>query len=242
MTLARTFLWYGVVSIAACAPRAGPDTAQFRDMIVARNSAAADADTAALRGMLSDDLIWVIGATSDAVGKNQLLAAASTRQNPKPRFDVDSVRAKVIGGAAIVEYRRTDRRRVGAFEDSVAWRVFEVFERSGDRWLLSRHNQAWLRRPVPAPAAIDSSALAAFVGHYEIAPDYIDHVHFEGPGLVATASGQTEGARLVPVSQSGFLPDGVGQLLVFERDGRGRVLGYVQGYPDGRVIRARKID
>lgn len=232
-----------LLAVGACAPP--PPTAsssEFHDLIVARNTAAADADTAALRPMLADDLIWVIGATSDAVGKAQLLAAAGTLQNPKPRFDVDSVHARQIGGAAIVDYRRTDHRRVGTYEDSVAWRVFEVFERSGSHWLLTRHDQAWIRRPIPAPIATDSATLAAFVGHYVIDPDYIDHVHFEGPELVATATGQTEGAHSLPVSASGFLPDGVGQLLVFERDARGRVLGYVQGYPDGRVLRARKID
>ena len=127
-----------------------------------------------------------------------------------------------IGTVAIVDYRRSDHRRIGTYEDSVAWRVFEVFERTGGRWLLTRHDQAWLRQPIPVPLAVDSATLAPFVGHYAIGPGYTDNVHFEGPELVATATGETEGAHLLPVSASGFLPDGVGQLLVFERDGEGR--------------------
>jgi uncharacterized protein (TIGR02246 family) len=66
-------------------------------------------------------------------------------------------------------------------------------------------------------------------------------VHWEGRNLVATASGQSAGARLVPVATNVFSPDGDGALISFERDARGRVLGYVQGYPDGRVIRAPKL-
>ncbi len=244
MKWGRVLLYCGsILAATACSPRHPTGSAaEFRELIVARNSAAANADTAALRPMLADDLIWVIGATSDAVGKAKLLAAAGTPQDPKPRFSVDSVRVNEIGRAAIVDYRRTDHRRVGTYEDSVAWRVFEVFERSGGRWLLARHDQAWLRQPMPAPLPIDSATLAPFVGHYEIAPGYTDNVHFEGPELVATATGETEGAHLLPVTRSAFLPDGVGQLLVFERDSKGQVLGYVQGYPDGRVIRARKVD
>ena len=133
------------MAVAACSgPRGGASSAEFRELLVARNTAAADADTAALRPMLADDLIWVIGATSEAVGKAQLLAAAGTPQNPKPRFDVDSVHVHQIHDVAVVDYRRTDHRRVGTFEDSVAWRVFELFERTGGQWLVARHDQAWL--------------------------------------------------------------------------------------------------
>jgi len=46
---------------------------------------------------------------------------------------------------------------------------------------------------------------------------------------------------LVPVSENAFSPDGVAPLIVFERDGSGRVAGYVQGSPDGSVRRARRI-
>jgi hypothetical protein len=232
-----------LTSASACAPgKLASGTADFRDLITARNTAAAVSDTAALRPMLHDSLIWVIGATSDAVGKTQLLQAAGVLQDPRPRFDVDSVRAREIGDMALVDYRRTDHRRVGTYEDSVAWRVFEVFKREGASWLLLRHDQAWIRRPLIAPLALDSTALARYVGLYEIDPSYIDNVHFEGRELVATPIGRKEGGHLVPVSDAAFIPDGVGQLLVFERDAKGRVLDYVQGYPDGRVIRARRIN
>jgi hypothetical protein len=96
---------------------------------------------------------------------------------------------------------------------------------------------------------MDSASLTAFVGKYEIHPDYIDSVHFEGRALVATAVGQvspgvwkafTPGAQLVPVAPDAFVPDGVGSLIVFERDSRGHVIDYVQGYPNGFVSHARR--
>ena len=74
-----------LLMVTACAGRHPTGSAAaFRELIVARNTAAAEADTAALRPMLANDLIWVIGATSDAVGEAQLLAAAGTPQVPSP--------------------------------------------------------------------------------------------------------------------------------------------------------------
>jgi ketosteroid isomerase-like protein len=232
-----------VVTVSGCA-RGGDGSldTEFHDRLVAFNTAVARADTAALGPQIADDLIWVIGATGDVVGKTRLLAAASTPQDPVPHFDVDSVRVRRAGDVAMVDYRRTDRRRVGGYELSFTWRVFETYVRTGARWQVARHIQTWVHQAPSTPAAMDSATLAAFVGRYEIDPSYIDNVHFEGRELVATPTGQKEGGHLVPVSENAFVPDGIGALLVFERDRRGRVIGYIQGYPDGRVLRARKID
>jgi hypothetical protein len=49
------------------------------------------------------------------------------------------------------------------------------------------------------------------------------------------------GPELVPLSGTAFRPNGVGALLVFERDASGRVVGYVQGFPDGRVARGTRL-
>jgi hypothetical protein len=88
---------------------------------------------------------------------------------------------------------------------------------------------------------LDSASQQPFVGRYDVAPGIVDSVHWTRGYLVATLSGQTSGARLVPVSSTVFSPDGVGALIAFERGADGAVVGYVQGYPDGRVVRRRKL-
>lgn len=243
-TAATLFACVTVASMSACARSRGGTRldAEFRARLVAMNDALARADTAALRPRLADDLIWVIGASGAPVGKKELLAAAGTPQNPTPRFEIDSVHVRRVGDVAIVGYRRTDHRQVGGYEGTAEWRVFETYVRANLQWQVARHMQAWIRRPPVKPSVRDSASLVPFVGHYEIDSSYIDNVHFEGPELVATATGQTEGAHLVPVSETAFAPDGTDPLLVFERDSKGRVIGYVQGYPDGHVLRPRKID
>jgi len=212
----------------------------FRQLLVAQYADIAHGDTTELRKGLADDLIWVIGTSGTEVTKSQFLAAVGQLQVPAPRFDVDSIHVQRIGDVALVGYRRADHRAVGALEVTALTRALDVFVRRRGEWRLERHTQTWLVVPA-TPVALDSAARQAFVGRYQIGPGYVDDVHWEGDQLVATASGQGTGATLVPVSSSAFSPDGVGALMMFERDATGRVLGYVQGYPDGRVVRAARL-
>ena len=237
------------VSLAAClvslaAPRLAFVQAkplkELADQIGLQYRAIAAADTASLAPMLADDLVWIIGPSGASLTKTRLLAAVSQRQTPPPRFEVDSVHLRPAGTAVVVDYRRGDTRQLGGYHLTTWSRVVEVFARGANRWHLVAHAQTWLVSPAGRIGA-DSVALNAFVGRYQIGQDYIDNVHWEGGQLVATASGQSVGAVLVPVSSSAFSPDGVGALMVFERDSAGRVVGYVQRLASGQVIRAVRL-
>jgi hypothetical protein len=197
-------------------------------------------DTAAVHREITDDMEWVVGATGMPLAASEFLSAISHVQNPRPEWTIDSVHARDLGGVATVTYRRLDRRRAGNVETANWTRALEVYVWRGHHWLLTRHSHAWIVQSPPT-IAVDSTALAAFVGHYRIGDGVVDNVHFEGGHLVATLSGQTVGGELLPVSESAFSPDGVAPLMVFERDASGHVIGYVQGAPDGGVRRARRI-
>jgi ketosteroid isomerase-like protein len=213
---------------------------EFRSAIDSLYGAIASGDSAALGRRLADDLVWLVGASGVEVTKAQLLAAASRVQEPAVHFDVDSLRVQSVGNVALVSFRRVDRRSLGGVNFPAAWLVLDVFAQRAGRWQLVRHVQTWAVAPVQ-PVTVDSAALQAFVGRYSVAPGYVDDVHWEGGHLVATISGYPPGGRLVPVSGSVFSPDGVGALIAFERDASGRVIGYVQGYPDGHVVRRPKL-
>jgi len=213
---------------------------QFEQRLLAQYRALAQADTAALGNALADCLVWTVGTNGAQLTKAQLLAAASHRQTPTPRFEIDSVRVRRLGDVAVVDYRRGDARRLGGYQLTTWTRAVDVFSRRGARWRLEHHAQTWLVAPV-TPVEADSTDLEAFVGRYQIGPGYVDSVHWERGQLVATASGQSAGALLVPVSASAFSPNGVGALIVFERDASGRVVGYVQGLPNGGVVRGVRL-
>jgi ketosteroid isomerase-like protein len=213
----------------------------FADLIRARNEAIARGDSGAVHRGITDDMEWVVGATGTPLQAPQFLAAISHAQNPPPEFTVDSVHVRDLGRVATVTYRRMDRRRLSGAE-SVNWtRALEVYVRRNGRWLLAQHSHTWIVRS-PTPIAIDSTSLAAFVGRYQIGDGVDDNVHFEHGHLVETLSGLTEGAVLLPVSESAFSPDGIAPLIMFERDASGRIIGYVQDLPDGTVRLAKRID
>lgn len=227
-------------------PLAPPTAAALRPALDSLYGALARGDSAALRRWLADDLTWLDPGSGREVGKAQLLAAAGGARGPAATYDVDSVRVRTVAGApglALLGYRRVDRRRVGGYESTARWRAADLFAWRGGRWQLVRHARSWLPAPVAAAAVVplDSAALAAFVGRYAVAPGLVDDVHWEGGHLVATITGFPPGARLVPVGATVFSPDGTGALLAFERDAAGRVTGYVQGFPDGRVLRRPRL-
>jgi ketosteroid isomerase-like protein len=242
---ARSSLGVIALALALAAPppqvRAEPVSHEsFRTVLLSLYGAVARGDTAAVSARLTDDAVWVVGANGGELTKSQLLAAASHTQVPPPRFELDSVRAERNGEFAIVEYSRSDHRSVGRQDATTRSRALDVFVWRGSEWLLKHHTQTWLVTPSTG-VALDSTTQIAYVGRYQIAPGYVDNVHWERGRLFATASGQTRGAELIPVSSSAFRPDGVGALVVFERDATGRVLGYVQGFPDGLIFRATRL-
>jgi hypothetical protein len=240
-------LWSALGCVNAVAPaiataraQSPADASTFEKLITGRYAGMARGDSATVHRQIADDMHWVVGATGASIDAAQFLAGISHPQVPRPRFEIDSVRARIVGTVATISYRRTDHRSVGTFEVADASRSLEVFVRRGADWILAEHSQSWI---VQAPKAVtlDSIALSAFVGRYEIGPGFVDNVHWEGKQLVATSTTESQGATLIPVSSNAFSPDGIAPIIVFERDAAGRVVGYVQGSPDGLIRRARRI-
>lgn len=236
-TLALAIIGF-IIAFSSLARAQDTSTADVHRLLSSLYSAIAHGDSTSARSLLADDLVWVVGSSGAIITKSQLLAAASA---PSPaRFEIDSLRTRQYGPTVVADYIRRDHWPLGASGFTTSWRALAVIARTGGHWQVVRQTLSWLARPVQSVAA-DSAALQPFVGRYQIAPGYIDSVHWEAGHLVATASGQSAGARLVPVSMNSFSPNGIGAVITFERDAAGHVIDYVQAYPDGRVIRAPRL-
>jgi len=239
--LIAAFVFTSMVAPRAVRAQSNMQTTEITRLLNARYDAIAKSDTAALGRFLAMDLAWMGIANGGAtLSRNDLLKLAAVPQVPTPRYEIDSVTVRRIGEVALVGYRRSDHRQIGSEKQTLVVHAEEVFSRRNGKWLLELHTQTWVMAPIKA-IALDSATLAAFAGRYQIAPGFVDNVHWEGGHLVATATGEKVGAHLIPVSSSAFIPDGVAPLMVFERDASGKVVGYVQGSPNGEVRRAVRL-
>lgn len=237
---AIAFLLSAPCSVATPQGAASPETA-----VRAIYGAIAHADTIALGRWLSTDLRWVSGNSGSVATRQQLLNAAS-RAIPEIRleYEVDSVETRKTGSVATVDYLLTNRRTFRDYQTIFTSRVTDTFAREGGSWRLLRHIQAWTVHS-PDTTSLDSLHLAAFVGRYDRGHGYIDDVHFHDGHLVAQSTYEAlmgaPGARLYPVSANAFSPERSAPMIVFERDDRGRVTGYVQQQPDGPITRAPRL-
>ena len=198
-----------------------------------------------MRTLLAADLSWVLVSSGAVVTKQQLLSAAS---HPIPDvrlgYQMDSVRTWERGGVSTVDYVLTTRRAFRAYQTVFTSRASDTFIREKRHWQLLRHTQTWLVHS-PETTSLDSLELAPFVGRYDRGNGYIDDVHFKDGYLVAQSTYEalmgSPGAHLYPVSRNTFSPERSAPMIVFERDERGRVTGYVQQQPDGAIARAPRL-
>ena len=86
---------------------------------------------------------------------------------------------------------------------------------------------------------IDSSVYDAYVGDYELAPNFILTITKEGEKLMGQATGQGK-LELEPVSETQFTVSAVKANVSFEKDSAGKITGLIllQG---GQTIKAKKI-
>lgn len=231
--------------IAATSAAAAQGTTGPAAATQALYTAIARSDTVTLRALLADDLRWVSANSGAIVTKQQLLKAAS-RPIPELRLDyrIDSIMTRERGAVAGVDYVLTNSRTFRQYQTVFVARASDTFARENGSWRLLRHVQTWIVHS-PDTTTLDSLRLAAFVGRYDRGHGYVDDVHFLDGHLVAQSTYEAlmgaPGAHLYPVSANTFSPERIAPMIVFERDERGRVTGYVQQQPDGTIARAPRL-
>lgn len=86
---------------------------------------------------------------------------------------------------------------------------------------------------------VDPAVFDAYVGDYELAPNFVVTITKEGNKLMGQPTGQ-EKTELEPISETEFVVPSVKANVSFEKDSSGKVIGLilVQG---GQTIKGKKI-
>ncbi|HEY7641586.1 MAG TPA: serine hydrolase [Steroidobacteraceae bacterium] len=194
------------------------------------------------------------------VGGKALLASMQAKGVLNDGTEIDYASGLAIGdyrGLKVVEHSGADagfRVQVLRFPDQHFSTIVLCNAGEANPWLLSRNVAdiylAAELQPLPTPAAeakptevkIDPKMLDAYVGDYELMPNFILTVMRRGDQLVTQATGQPAFV-VVPASERSFFPKEFAALLTFDSpgtDGKSAVVTLRQGGQDMRGPRLQR--
>lgn len=220
--------------------RSDSTRALFQRLITERTTASADADTAALRRLVDPTMVYLDNDGSRRTMEEHLRSIAAAGKEEGIIHQVDSLHVFRAGDVALVDYRSTISMRFGSRDLVWPYRSLDTFARRSGGWLLIRHAEMHILA-VPSPVALDSAALDEYVGRYEWWPGNVDTIRRQGNQLSHQLTIEERAIPIVPATRESFHEVGDPTLVVFARDSTGRVAGYVMHFPDGQVVRARKL-
>jgi ketosteroid isomerase-like protein len=151
----------------------------------------------------------------------------------------EDVKVRTYGDTAVLTGRITAKSQpAGQAEISFQTRFTDTFLKREGRWqIVARH---YSRLPAERTAVkLDSRVYDAYIGQYELAPNFVLTVTKEGDKLMSQGPGQPK-FELQPESEIGFFIKGFSALFVFMRDESGKVNQLIT-IQDGRIIPAKRI-
>src|ERR1700733_2670470 len=146
----------------------------------------------------------------------------------------------IYGEMAIASFRvETDQDWAGQklFEAS---RINDTFARRGGKWVLVAHHETPIPNARRVAAKVDPKVFDAYVGEYQITPDYIVNVKREGDKLMDQWPGDKAYTEDVPVSESTFVARGELGEVIYVKDDTGTVSHFIVRIGLGDLI-AKKI-
>jgi ketosteroid isomerase-like protein len=133
----------------------------------------------------------------------------------------------VYGDMAVASFR------VELDEDWAGQKLFEasrtndVFAQRGGRWLLVAHHETPIPNARRVAAKVDPKVFDAYVGEYQITPNYIVKVKREGDKLMDQWPGDAVYTEDVPVSESTFVAKGELGEVIYVKDDTGKVSHFI---------------
>jgi ketosteroid isomerase-like protein len=151
----------------------------------------------------------------------------------------EEVKVRIYGDTAILIGRIVAKTQPGGqAEISFQSRFTDTLLKRQGRWqIVARH---YSRLPPGRTAVkLDPKVYDAYIGQYELAPNFVLAVTKEGDKLMSQASGQPK-FELLPESEIGFFMKDFSALFIFMRGETGEVNQLIT-VQDGRIIIAKRI-
>ncbi len=149
-------------------------------------------------------------------------------------------RVRSYGDTAVATFRLNyDEDWAGQKTYSSA-RLTDVLVRRGRRWLVVSHQETPIPYARSVAAKVDPSVFDAYVGEYQLTPNFIVKVKRAGDQLMDQWPGDAVYTADVPVSETTFVARGGLGEAIYVKDESGRVTHFIFRTASGDLI-AKKI-
>ena len=225
--------------------------AEVGHLIEARVTSALAGDSAAVDRLLAPGYVHVNDSGNRQTGESWLKFVGSQRPAPgsaPPIYHVSVTRVVVrrVGEVLLADALVTAETSVGTGVVSSRMRDLNALVRIAGQWRFAQHSETPVEAlgSYPVQDAPDSAALGEFVGDYQSWPGLVDRITQRGARLYDEDPAHPEwgSGPLVAAGAEAFYPsDDSAALMVFVRDGAGRVTHFISRLAGGPLLIARKI-
>ncbi len=203
-----------------------------------RLDAYARADRAAFDRIVADDFTMTHsdGSVFDKAQERAVLRP-STAERPLPTLNIEDVRVRVYGDAAVITGRLVEQgERVGR----VSLRFTNTYVRRQGRWQIVAGQLTRLPQERPPTTNVNASpnVLDTYVGQYELAPNLIITITKDGNRLMSEVGGRK--SELTAQSETQFSIPSANIKVTFVKDANGQVTHLIIN-DNGREGQAKKI-
>lgn len=207
----------------------------FEKLILARIQAYGRGDVRSYSNLIAPDFVHI----SDVGGRRtaeQLEPYILSGKSNSTTFAVRDLSFKVRGQLALVD------SEVIATDAPVSERMREldVFEARGSGWTYLAHSETIVQEKDIRAASIEPGKLQQYAGRYILPGGGADILTASNGQLFGQDAPGSQATPLVPIAADAFVVAGDPSIIIFERNGRGVVIGYALRFGNGRVIRAAK--
>jgi hypothetical protein len=152
---------------------------------------------------------------------------------------VDQFQATRVGDTAVATHEDLETLDYYGQKIVSRWRTTETWLRSAEGWKLIGSQTLALLADPPA-AALPKAALCAYAGRYALTSEITTTLACSDDGLVSTRSGRPPQTYRAEIADVFFLPGQPRTRRIFERDGQGRIVSFVDRR-EGHDIRWKKL-
>ena len=215
---------------------------EFSHLILQRLEAAGRGDTARYREFFADGAVVIVenGTRKTLADVVASVARESAAHPVSPKYEIRDLTVVPEGSLVMADYAIIEQIQAGSRSLVLRYRALDVFVPRSGGWLVLRHIHT-AATATPPPLAVDAATLEDYVGQYEWWPGYIDTITRKGTELYSQMTGDHTSELNLAATPESFFVAGEAPLLVFVRDGRGRVTHYVLHWGDGQVWVARRL-